>query len=275
MKIISHVIPYKSRGAVFTIYTLSDLHMGSKSFAKERFLRDREEIIHNPFALVTLTGDACEYIHHTDKRFSSEDVADHVLLNLDSIGEHLQDEMVKLLKPIKDKIICMTKGNHELKYEQRFNQKTTENICKELKIPHVYGGWTCMTKLIFKRSKGPVPQTTSFIIHAQHGYSAARTDSGLLSVLNKIPARWDADIFLCGHAHRKMARIIPRVGLSNTTPPRLIDRPIVICCCGSYKKGYQENTITYTERGGYDPTEIGCVKIHIKPDTRAITVEES
>lgn len=274
MKIIQRVIPYSSRSTQYTLYCISDLHAGSKSFSEKKFLEIVTEIEHNPTALVALVGDLGEFIHYTDKRFSSEDVSHGVLMHLDSIGDYIEGYVADLLWPIRKKILCITKGNHEMSYESRFNQKITEGICKRLKIPETYGGWTCLVKLIFRRKSGSDANTV-ITLHCQHGYTASRTDGALLNVLNRIPGRWDADIFLTGHAHRKLSRIIPRVGLTHTTPPKLTDKPIVLVCCGSYKKGYEENVITYTERAGYDPTELGCVKVHIKPDTRLFRVEDS
>ena len=267
MKALKREIRYRSRSTVFTIYNIADLHIGSRSFCEQTFLQTIEEIKANPYALVVLDGDLGEYIAYSDKRFNSEDVHPDLLFSLDAIGEWIENKIAEYLWPIRKKILFITKGNHEWSYEQHSNQRITENLCKRLQIPEAYGGWACMMRIMFARTKKTGKESCrTFTIFGQHGYSSARTQGAITNVLSRLPQQWEADLYVIAHAHYKLCTIVPRMALGGI-PLRLVEKPMALVCCGSYKRSYQKDVITYSERKGYPPAGIGCVKVRYKPDT--------
>ena len=75
--------------------------------------------------------------------------------------------------------------------------------------------------------------------------------------------KWDADIYMFGHVHKKQADRMPRLGLQ---AGKLVSKPQLLVLCGTYLKTFTDTQeSTYSERAGYPPTEIGSPIIVIEP----------
>lgn len=111
------------------VYTLSDLHLGDpqalNSVIKRRLL-DAEQ---DPHGLVILNGD----LLNTALRHSVSDVYGELM----SPMEQMQ-EMVELLRPLRDKIIGVTAGNHENRIYKSDGIDVTRLICRELGVEDKY-----------------------------------------------------------------------------------------------------------------------------------------
>lgn len=167
------------------------------------------------------------------------------------------------LKPIKNKCIAFVVGNHEEKIRLSYNFDVGYQLQKELGAPCLgYDGWV---RLNFIRQI----QHTVYNIYITHGHCGAGKSGGKVNKLEDIATFMDADIILMGHGHKKViAPPILKLGLDDKG--NLTTRKQVAVMCGSFLRGYVENATSYVEKRGYSPSDIGVVKLMLKPDIKDV-----
>lgn len=112
------------------IYTLADLHIGDPHSLNAEVVKRIRQAENDPNGLVIVNGD----IMNTAIRNGVSDVYGEMMSPMQQI-EH----MVDLLRPISDKIIGVTTGNHENRIYKNDGIDTTRLVCKELGIEDRYG----------------------------------------------------------------------------------------------------------------------------------------
>lgn len=131
----------------------------------------------------------------------------------DSLGVQDQSEWIEdqylwvkeKLQPIKDdgRLIGLIEGNHEYRATKNWF-RSTRLLSKELDIPYAQG--VMIVNIILKKGD----KTRTYKICAAHGYGGARTKGGKLNSLMRLrDIVADADIYVCGHLHDKIAIIVP------------------------------------------------------------------
>ncbi len=272
MKNLERRIEHNSKSDIFNIYFLADSHMLGATFFESLFRKHVRMIADDPFALWAGMGDISEFITYFDrKRFGLSDLAPETLERLDNIGELAFEKTTKLLKPIRGKMLFYIKGNHEDSYDKYYNQKISERICQKLGREDGYGDKMCQFRLTFARKQS---DTRQFIINAHHGVSAPRTDGALVNYMNRLPTQFDADIYVRAHAHRMRTWKLRRMGIPRKGKLQTVEHPLMMICCGSYKKSYLNDVVSYLERLDYPASGLGCIVLHIKPYARKFWCEE-
>lgn len=109
------------------------------------------------------------------------------------------------------------------------------------------------------------------MIMAHHGFGGAnaRKEGGSLNAYIDHALRFEGwDIAAYGHRHDKWVKVIPRVapqesGNSVKQPwVRAIDRTVLQC--GTYLRTLSHSDYpTYSEKAGYPPRPLGCLKLKI------------
>jgi len=184
-------------------------------------------------------------------------------------GDEVIDEQVEtmrdLLLPYKDKIIGLGIGNHEENITKRCGTNPMKRLCSELGV--MYLGYSFLLALGIYDS-GNSNRSIRIVVRGHHGWGGgSRTRGGEITKYEKDMGKWDADIFIYGHGHKKQADRMPRLGLQGE---HLIAKPQLLVLCGTYLKTYLKSSdSTYSERAGYPPVEIGSPTIIITPGRKA------
>jgi len=113
------------------------------------------------------------------------------------VPEEQYNDMIDMLKPIKDKIIGMHIGNHEERIRQLSSFDIVKEMSKRLDVPYL--GYSALHKLRVNEF--------NYIAFSTHGSSGGTTTSGRISACQKLQDVANADLYLMGHTH----------GLSNFT----------------------------------------------------------
>ena len=157
-------------------------------------------------------------------------------------------------------------GNHEEKIRLNYNTDIGFQLQKEFGAPCLgYDGWVRLN--FIRKSPNAKAHDTSTIynIYVTHGHCGAGKSGGKVNKLEDIATFMDADIILMGHGHKKViAPPILKLGLNKEG--RLVTRKQVAVMCGSFLRSYVENATSYAEKRGYNPCDLGVVKIMLKPD---------
>jgi hypothetical protein len=164
--------------------------------------------------------------------------------------------------------------------ESVFGLTTTQVMCNALNVPYL--GFSGLLNVCMKvtRPEGKYAESKFFTIYYHHGHGAARTKGGSIAPVRRKVEGFEADIYLMGHDHNKWA--LPESRLRISTPSRgkggraragglvecsnrLTHRKVVYARTASFLKGYSDGPrATYQEIAGYQPTEIGAVKVSLR-----------
>lgn len=267
MELHEFIINVKKRGEAFKIRPLGDLHSGCKGFSKKLFENAVQSIKDQKNTYTILMGDMCEAINYRDPRFSPECIDNKLTIaQLDRLFQIQCEYVINTLMPIKNKIIGVHEGNHELKVRKYNHFDITQCIATALEIKNLRSrAWT---RLKFKRSTS----IYTIILHSLHGGSGATTIAGIINKLRRVSeGTANSRIVLMGHTHRAFTLFLdPKLYIPRIGKLKLKSESILVANTGSFLRGYIEGTSSYVEEKGYSPIDLGTVDIKITPDKNLI-----
>ena len=252
-----------SRSTVWSLYNLSDIHLGNKACAKGRLLKDIKEIKSNKYARWFATGDLGEYISHSDKRHDFGALDPEIFDTPDklgNIGKTVHDVLMDLLSPIKDKCLGVGIGNHEWSYSVRENQESLQRALSiALGVPYL--GYTAFMDTVFCRLEHDKVSIRHLLTHGSGG---SATPGGKINRLVKYTYMFDADVYWVGHMHDDIHKIVPLIK-ADVKCKEVIHAYKVAVLSGSYFRTYVQGAISYGEQKGYAPTFLGPSRVDIEP----------
>jgi predicted phosphodiesterase len=272
MRVLERVIEYKSRSDWLRIVPLFDLHLGNAA-CDEKLLRETvEDIAADPMCWWIGGADYADFINKKDRRYKETAMASW-LWGVNDISKRQIVKVADVLKPIKNKCLCLLKGNHEedilMKYERDVYTTLVDLVKPDGDTPVMMGvqGFLRL-RLRMVASTGVNTSVWTVIIYLHHGYGGGRLEGGDALALGRIFKDYDCDIALMGHRHKRHA--ISRMQLSvNRAGSKIRERHQVAAFCGSFLKGYSEDEV-YPENKGLPPQPLGPVEIRIQPDKKII-----
>lgn len=253
------------------IIALGDTHIGSVLCHRKGIERIIAYIKDNPNVYWVHMGDWIEAIASDDRRYTSE-------TNQQPIPLKQADDAISLFNPISDRAICGLQGNHELKLH-RYGD-LAEYICKNLHIK--YG--TYSARIIFNSGKKDI-----FKMFVWHGPTKGQVSSNAkdweqrqanMRAALKMKLKYkisDCSVMLMGHVHKLLSieptrQLIIKDGKDSVKHDYLRGRQAGdyidpdlrwYGCTGSWLKLYQDGVSSYSEVHGYDPVELGYLKLKV------------
>jgi predicted MPP superfamily phosphohydrolase len=259
VEILAKSIAFKDK---LNIIPLSDLHLGARSCSERKLDSLLNWVLNKEDTYTIILGDIVDAITRQDlKRFTEHTIKSELLTQLDSLLNAQRDLAVKKLRPLADagKIISIGMGNHEYSIAKHYSFNITKDICQELNVN--YGGYSSFTRLTVKKRGRDAKKNVIILCH--HGWGASRRSGGALNKRENLLLYFNADIILLGHDHQKFAKRLIRLDITRRNTPKLVHKPVIIAATGSFQKTYSEGEITYAERMGFQPSDLGVVKITI------------
>ncbi len=231
MKKVKVDLPHSLREV--EIHTLADLHIGDR-FADKDGIKERIQYIKDtPNAYCILNGDL---MNNATKTSVSDSYAEE-LTPMEQV-----EMCVELLEPIKDKIICMTSGNHEKRTYNKEGIDISKLVAMQLKIADRYSPTACIVFLRFGKAKdnhGRDGGQMCYTLMCNHGSGGGRKEGAKAIRLADMASIIDADIYIHSHTHLPMVmkQGFYRVSLSNSSVAK-VDKLFV-------------NTSAMLDYGGY------------------------
>ncbi len=181
------------------IYALSDLHLGDRNCNYKELLDLVKKIKENKNAYVILNGDL---INNATTHSISDTYGETI-----SPMEQLK-QATALFRPIKDKILAITSGNHENRTYRADGIDLTEIMACELGISDRYapesvtlflrvGELSNSTKIAGKDKIRQVCYT----LYITHGSGGGRREGGKINRLVDLSSIIDVDIYIHSHTH--------------------------------------------------------------------------
>ena len=175
-------------GDQFELWGLGDFHAGAPDFDEAALRKDVKAIAANPLARVVLMGDYGDLIDpRRDRRADSQPIPERyrdAMFAEGGIPTETVAHVCELLEPIKDRVIGMLEGNHEMTVRKSMDRSIASEIAKELDISGKLLGYGGFVHWAFKRrSHGDKPKSSGCVctIHAHHGYQAGRRPGAKLN----------------------------------------------------------------------------------------------
>ena len=205
-KLIIHSFP-KS----ITIYTLSDVHLGSLEHNSEEWEKFVNKIKTEVNSYIILSGD----LMNNATRSSVSNVFDDVLR-----PNEQKMKMVEYLTPLKDKILCAVPGNHERRSGKDADNDPMYDIMCKLDIEHLY-----RKNMAFMKIQIGNRGTSTYTFVVTHGAGGGVNTGGSVNRNERFASIIDGlDCLVTGHTHKgvvtKPAKIVidPRANVVSVKP---------------------------------------------------------
>lgn len=198
------------------VYILSDLHLGDPQCNEHEISERIKTIMEDRRGMVILNGD----IMNTAIRTSVSDVYTERLSPMQQI-----EGAVKLLEPIREKIIGVTCGNHEARIYRTDGVDTMRLVCRELKCEDFYHPDGVLIFVSFgvakshkNKNEKPLYKQT-YTIYATHGTGGGRKEGAKAIRLADMASIVGADVYVHSHTHLPlvMKNVCFRADIQNKT----------------------------------------------------------
>lgn len=278
MELVSHVIPAKT-GEEILLMPLGDVQWaGHEPEVAMAMLARHVKWGVERGAWFLGMGDYIDYMSPSNReRYNAAGLYDTTRRrNDDSARGLVEDLYLKALKPSKGRWLGLLEGHHY--HEYRDGTTSDQDLASRLDAPFL--GTCAFVRLVVKDSSRG--STGNVVVWCHHGVGSGTTLAAPLNKLERLLEAWEADIYLMGHMHRKVAGPIDRVepvwsGRRNAAT--LMHRTKIIACTGSFLKAYTKSDSGprtkktpaalirggYVEQGMMRPTALGGVLVKIRP----------
>jgi len=270
------------RGQQINIEPLSDIHVGARFHDKKKFAEVVERIKNDPLRFTFIMGDIFDCTD-PDNKFFDMRTRDNDLPELEDQFNYI----LKILLPIRHKILGVHTGNHDERQRKRhfddvvgrlvaaLNAEYPEamNVPK-LESPIKYLGYMAITRLVFvgvsEQNKEHID--SSFDIFTAHGGYAGRRAGGNLNSNEDIANNFSADVYLTGHTHQVVIHKKEKIAMDQFGHLQKVVK--IFGICGSFAQPYNEGFITYPEYKILPASRVGTITVSIDPWNRKLQAHE-
>lgn len=178
------------------IHTFADEHIGDEHSDIARLKERIKYVAETPNAYCILNGDILD----NASRSSIGDIETREL----NIMAQIQCG-VELFTPIKDKILCITNGNHENRAYRKEGIDISKLVAMQLGIGDLYSPTSALLFLRFgKMSSHDSFRRVLYTIYCNHGSGGGRKEGAKAIRLADMSSIVDADIYIHSHTHLGM-----------------------------------------------------------------------
>jgi len=177
------------------ILPLSDIHLGSKQLNKKLLLEAIDQVKNDPYTFTILNGDLIDMT----LKSSVGSVYENELSPMEQV-----EQLIKLLEPIKDKILVVSMGNHERRCEKETNIDVLKLVCSQLGILDKYANGVWYLYLYFGEKVQGRKAPMVYTISGYHGSGGGRGIGGKANRLTDMSNIAVADLYIMVHTHTPM-----------------------------------------------------------------------
>lgn len=262
-------IELPSQYTTWKFQPIFDYHLGSKACDINAGKRVVKVIENDPYRYSMLGGDIYESIWYDDPRFESDL---HIDPDDDDLMKHYTRASIKrgvdIFEPIKHKLFCSLRGNHEDKWLSKHHIDLIDDLSVALGVP--YMGYSTLFKVLVK-SGGKTAYSVDIFAH--HGAGGGGKKGAKINRIMDAMLSFDANIYVMGHVHDDITAIQDRIGV--TASGKMKSSEVGFIVAGSFYKTYMDGSTTYGEKGMMRPTRIKMPKLYITKDpvTGAVRID--
>ena len=231
MKVIKIDLPRELSSV--ELHTFADEHLGDEHSDLKRLLARIEYVKNTPNAYCILNGDIIDNATKT----SIGDTYTQVFNPMEQLAK-----AVEIFEPIRDKILCITHGNHENRTYKKEGINLSCLIAKQLGLDDRY---TPTSATIFIRfgvgGKTTHYRKACYTIYVLHGSGGGRKEGAKAIRLADMASIIDCDCYIHSHSHLPMVmkQAFHRIDTSNSSVA-LVDKLFVNTAANLKYGGYGE-----------------------------------
>lgn len=178
------------------IHPISDLHIGDKHCRTESIKERLEKIAAKDNAFIILNGDI---INNATKTSVSDSYAEEL-----SPMEQIE-RFTELFEPLREKILCITSGNHENRTYLTQGVDITQLCARQLGLDDRYSKNGAVLFVRLGDSGGQAHnRPIRYTFYCNHGSGGGRKEGAKAIRLADMASIIDVDIYIHGHTHLPM-----------------------------------------------------------------------
>lgn len=215
------------------LHTFADEHIGDEHADLERLKQRIEYVANTPNAYCVLNGDIIDNATKT----SIGDVYANEFNPMQQL-----EEAVRLFKPLKDKILAITHGNHEARTYRKEGIDLSYLLAVQLGLFEKYTPTSALIFLRFGKSRNHGGESKQcYTIFMLHGSGGGRKEGAKVIRLADMSSIIDADIYIHSHTHLPMVmkQNFHRIDKQNSTV-RIVEKLFVNTASNLNYGGYGE-----------------------------------
>jgi predicted MPP superfamily phosphohydrolase len=174
------------------IYPIADLHIGSVFHNRKELEALLQTVQDDPVGYIVLNGDL---INNAIKTSVSDIYEERVS------PEEQNEELVQLFKPLRERILSITTGNHEQRTWRIAGIDIIKHFCYRLGIEDLYHPVGSVVFLSFGKSRGRENVRNTLSLYHRHGHGGGSTVGGKANKLQKMSNAVQANIYVHSHTH--------------------------------------------------------------------------
>ena len=259
----------------FHVFAVGDLHADSKTFREKRLQQWIAHITrYGGEAIAVCVGDYLNGQTPGHKHFDPEATRADYVLNLDGYVKHGLAHCERLLKPLTDAGVAtiLVEGNHDrMMNAVGFTAMLADRIGATFLGA---GGFirvrSCPARARSRVAKGlNVPQDRTTVIYAHHGSKGGGSPGPKVNAMHGLMGWADADIYIAGHVHDAMLRVVPRYSITRQVGSLAVaTRHVGLYRAPSFLSRAVAGVDTYADRKEYGANDEGLMWLEYNPQKR-------
>lgn len=237
------------------IMPIADWHWSDPNSNHDRILEDVAFIHDHPNVYTVLHGDILDCA-----------IASSIGDTYSSLVTPMEELRIctEIFEPIKDRILCLTEGNHEMRHYKTNGIRMTEVMARQLGLYERYSPTTALLFVRLGRYGGKrhfqKVQYTVFVSHGSGG--GGRKEGGKIQRLADLSSIVDCDCYIVGHTH------LPAIFKDSCVRPDTRNNSLAYCPRLYVNVSAKLNYGGYGEFGGYKVPCLDTPVIHLSGEKK-------
>jgi len=248
-----------------TLMPIGDAQVGAEASDVDRLKTHVAWGFHTKHAMFLGMGDYVDMASPSNRRIlKSAGLYDTVTETLQAKATEDIKTFLEATWDTKGSWLGLLQGHHYMDMADGTTSDT--HIAEALRTPFL--GDCALVRIIFDKHTNVYGLPVKADIWCHHGRGGGTAVASPINSLEKIARGFDADIYLMGHQHKKIAAPIDELYYSRAG--RLLHHTKILACTGSFLRGYLANSEsegraggTYVEKGMMTPVSLGGIVIEL------------
>lgn len=193
MKVIK--IDLSSELKQIELHTFADEHIGDQHSDVKRVMQRIEYVKNTPNAYCILNGDIIDNATKT----SIGDTYTQVFNPMEQL-----ERATEIFEPIKDKILCITHGNHENRTYKKEGINLSRLLATQLGLAERYTATSAVVFIRLGEDKKAHGRKFRYTLYVLHGSGGGRKEGAKAIRLADMASIVDTDIYIHSHTHLPM-----------------------------------------------------------------------
>ncbi len=207
------------------IYPIGDIHLGAAEHMSEEWIAFCKRLANEENAYCILLGD----LINNCTRSSVSDIWTETMRPSDQ-----KKLMVKMLRPIKDKILCAVSGNHEIRSRRDADDNPAYDIMCKLDIENLYRENAAFLKIQMGEQDGNGAQNPTYVFAVMHGSGGGALSGGAINRNERFGYALDGiDGLIVGHSHKPIISQPTKIFVDSRNN-KVTTKPFKVVSCSSW-----------------------------------------